>query len=104
MVIKSILKLTNSVEPSSSCEGARRSAMQKNPINLGNPNVQKTPQLVFILSQKNPAHTTQSYFSKTHFNIILAFTSKFPQIFLQKFFMHSAPVRTTRSSDLVLLD
>jgi hypothetical protein len=40
--------------------------------------VHKTPTLVPILTQMTPVHTTSSYFSKIHFNIILPYTSMSP--------------------------
>jgi hypothetical protein len=50
------------------------SAIQGFPKILWNPKVHhrvyKIPLLVPILSQKNPLHSTASYFSKSHFNII----------------------------------
>jgi hypothetical protein len=44
--------------------------------------VNKSLSLVYILSSINIAHTTPSYFSKIHFNIILPTTSRFSCWFL----------------------
>jgi hypothetical protein len=62
------------MELSPSCEAADCAATQELAIILWNPKVHyhihKSPPLVFILSQINPAHTTPSYRSEIHFNIV----------------------------------
>jgi hypothetical protein len=69
------------MEPSPSWETNNRSANQKFHNILGNPKVHyrvhKSPLPVPILKQTNPVHTTPSYLSKIHFNIILPPTSTF---------------------------
>jgi hypothetical protein len=58
-----------------SWEASSYAATQEFPSLLWNPKaydrVHKSPPLVPILSQIDPVHITQFYFSKIHFNIIL---------------------------------
>jgi hypothetical protein len=67
------------MELSLSWEATSHSATKKFPNMLRYPKVHyrvhKNPLLVPILSQINPVHTTASYNSKIHFNIILLPTS-----------------------------
>jgi hypothetical protein len=67
------------MEQGRSCEAASRSATQQIPKILQNPEIQyyvhKNPLLVPTFSQINPIHTTPSYLSQSHFNIILAYLS-----------------------------
>jgi hypothetical protein len=67
------------MELSPSLEAANCAATQELPKILWNPKVHcrlhKSPLLVPILSQIDPAHTTLSYLSKIHFNIVHPRTS-----------------------------
>jgi hypothetical protein len=104
------------MELSPSWETASRSANQEFPIILWNPKVgyrvHKSPQLVTILSQMNPFHTTQFYLSKIHFNIILVSIrvglhsglsiSGFPTKILYVF--RFSLMRATRAVNLIILD
>jgi hypothetical protein len=68
--------LSNSMEPIS-WQANIRPATQEIPNIVCNPKlhycVHKSPPLIPILSQINPVHTTTSYLSKLHFNIVLVF-------------------------------
>jgi hypothetical protein len=67
-------RLTNSMEKSPSWEAVSCAATQEIPSILWNPKVHyrvhKSPLPVFMLSRINPVHTTPSYLSKIHSNII----------------------------------
>jgi hypothetical protein len=73
-------ELTNSMEMSPSREAASYTATQGFLKNLWNPKfhyrVHMSPPLVPILSQNNPVHTTSSYMSKIHFNIVAYFSKQ----------------------------
>jgi hypothetical protein len=66
--------ITNSMELSPFWEPASCAATRELPSILWNPKihyrVHKNPPVVLILTQINPVHTTSSYLTKTHLNII----------------------------------
>jgi hypothetical protein len=76
-------KLINYMELNSSWEAASCSDTQKLPNILWKPKVryrvQKDLQLLPILSQMNPVHTTPSYLSKIYFNIMSSHALKSSQ-------------------------
>jgi hypothetical protein len=82
--------LSNTMEPRLSSEAASCAATLEIHNILSKPKfyyrVHKSPQLVSIVSQMNPIHTTQSYSSKIYFNIILQITSRRSKWYL--FFMN----------------
>jgi hypothetical protein len=63
------------MDPNNSWEATTFSATQESPYILCNPKVfnrvQRSLPLIPILGQKNPVHTTSSYFYELYFNIIL---------------------------------
>jgi hypothetical protein len=81
--LKNICELTTSLTPWSWVlleKAPKCLATQEYPNILWNPtihyHVHNSPPLIPILSQIKPVHTTTSYFSKIHFNIILTLTSR----------------------------
>jgi hypothetical protein len=102
------------MELNSSREATSCAATQELPSILCNPKVyyrvHKSPPLVSILSQINRVHTTPSYRSKTHFNIVHhlrsglpsgLFPSGFPTNILYAFFfsspfiLHALPISSS---------
>jgi hypothetical protein len=73
-----MMMMTNSMELSHSSEAVNRSATQEFPNILRDQmvhyRVHKSPRLAHFMSQINPVHTTQSYLSKIHSNIIIPST------------------------------
>jgi hypothetical protein len=65
------------MEVSTTREATSYAATEEPPRLFWNPKahyrIRKSPPLDPILSQTNPAHTTPSYLSKIHFNIIVVF-------------------------------
>jgi hypothetical protein len=76
------------------CEAVSRSAIQEFTNGLFNSkvyyHVHNSPPLVSILSQINPVHTTPSYFSNVHFNIILRLD--LPGAFFHSGFQNQNPI------------
>jgi hypothetical protein len=66
--------ITDFMELGTSCEAAGHATTQVIPNILQNPKVyyriHKSPPQIPVLSQKNPIHTTPSYLSNIHINII----------------------------------
>jgi hypothetical protein len=88
--------LTNSMELSPSREAASCADTQELSNILWNPKVyyrvHTDPLLVPILSQINPVHTTPSYLSKIHSNIILPPTSRSSYWSLSFWLSHQNPI------------
>jgi hypothetical protein len=107
-------KAPNSLmELSRSWEAANCAATQELPSVLWNPKyrVHKSHLLVHILSQINPIHTTPSYLSQIHFNIVHSHTSWSSQWPLSFWNSHQypiciplLPIRATYPVHLISLD
>jgi hypothetical protein len=63
------------MKQSPSWEATNCAATQEFPSILWNPKIYHRAPLVPILSQIDPVHTTPSYVSKIHFNIVRSLTS-----------------------------
>jgi hypothetical protein len=89
--------LINSTELSPFREAASRAATQEFPNILWNPKVyyrvHKSPPLIPFLIQINIVHTTPSYLSKIHLNIILLPTSRSSYRTLSYRVSHQNPIR-----------
>jgi hypothetical protein len=72
--IHTVTCITNSMELNPSWEATSYAGTQESSNILSNPTahycIHRSPPLVPILSQSNLVHTTPSYLSKIHFNIV----------------------------------
>jgi hypothetical protein len=103
------LHVTNSMELSPSCKAASHSATQDGTRGFITM-FTRAPPLVLIPTPINPVHTTPSYFSKIHFNILLhmSTSSWWPLSFWTS---HQNPIRiplhpmhATCHAHLILID